>query len=299
MKIYLRTRGELRHLDYGFLGVAPEKSWWRDFSGVTTMERPCVLCTEDQGSWRVFVSGVPSKRVDTVGTMIVYTIVLEGDASSSDTDRQLALRLIATWAEEIGTRREHSALTDGLDEAFPRATVEKYLMATSESANTASEEVSGQVRAVLGTLPVRTNSEPAGRDAAPDRPDRWIGGVANTHARAAFLEMTETILGGGTGQAHVLNMVADGAQARNIRAEHLAVLMVGEFVGDATAAITEIPSPKVPAEVTKTTEETVDGKHSCLVIKVAAAIIGLGILAWVIYKATSTGSPIPRKTPKP
>ena len=354
----MRTRGELRHLDYDFLGAAPSRTWWRDFSGVNTMERPSLLCVRDERGPRVFLGGVPSSRADTVGTLIVYSLVVEGldeadesgaGAESAGSDTELVQRLIAAWTQAIPARGADRALADALDEAFPLDFVEASLTAAGEDAAQAAAEVEQRVRAVLAKLsPVGLADlaasehggaagaglgksaeagagvgglaevgEPAGAGEAggsrgsagagadgqvgagapdaPPVPDRWIAGIGRPDARAAFLARTTAILAGDAGQAHVLNMVADGTQVPDLAAGRVAVLMEGEFVGDPTAPITELPRQSDPKDYPVPVQPG-NAVHGKTAVKVLAAIICAGVLAWVIYRITR--APVPHRTPK-
>jgi hypothetical protein len=309
MRIYVRTRGELRHHDYDFLGLAPAQPWWRDFGNVNTMERPCLLCVRDSRGLRVFLSGMPSSRVDTVGTLIVYSLVLEdpgkpgepaagAEPATSDSDAELAQRLIAAWTQAIPAHGADRTLSDALDEAFPIGFVESSLTARSEEA---ADEAEQRVRAILAKLPSVNPAEVTepGPGASPPVPARWIAGIGQPSARAAFLSRTTAILDGEDGQAHVLNMVADGTQASDLLpASRTAVLMEGEYVGDPMAPITELPQRTVPKDQPVPAEpgSNVLGRNA---VKVLAAIVCAGILAWVIYRVTGAGKLTAHGNPEP
>ena len=114
---YLNTRGRERHRDYQFVGPAPPTSWWRAYADHTTFERPTVLVQSDGTGWQAYLSGIPSRRRDAVGTVIRYTVVAEGVA---DGEAEPPLRwcrgrvlgtgdvlaLVANWLadQEPGTR---------------------------------------------------------------------------------------------------------------------------------------------------------------------------------------------------
>ncbi len=110
---YLNTRGRERHRDYQFVGPAPPTSWWRAYADHTTFERPTVLVQSDGTGWQAYLSGIPSRRRDAVGTVIRYTVVAEGVA---DADRPAAparpvlgtgdvLALVANWLARPGRAR--------------------------------------------------------------------------------------------------------------------------------------------------------------------------------------------------
>jgi hypothetical protein len=67
---YLNTRGRERHRDYQFVGAAPPTSWWRAYANHTTFERPTVLVQSDGTGWQAYLSGIPSRRQEAVGTVI-------------------------------------------------------------------------------------------------------------------------------------------------------------------------------------------------------------------------------------
>ncbi|GII60289.1 hypothetical protein Skr01_03740 [Sphaerisporangium krabiense] len=320
MNIYLRTRGELRHLDYDFLGVAPPRAWWRDYNDVNAAERPSVLAAGDAGGWRLYLGGIPSKRVDTVNTLIVYSVVIEGDGDTSAEDRALAGRLVAAWAAAIAGDITAEPLTDALDAAFPREDVETWLAAKGEEARAAWPQVTARVREVVQALPEPPATEPRAAsegeaeqpgervsgartgDASglPEFPARWIAGVRRPDGRARYLERVTAILGGEPGEAHILNMIAKGADVATLPSPRLAVLIEGSAIGDPATAAGPVPpltareereagDPKArqaPAEV----RGGRPGPVAERAVKVAAALIAAGLLAWVIYRVLRTGT---------
>lgn len=82
MTIYLRTR--TRRTDYSFLGKAPAQFWWSKFGRSTAFERPSVIVLRHpDGRLQGCFSGIESpSRLDRVGTIIRYTVVVEDDEQS-------------------------------------------------------------------------------------------------------------------------------------------------------------------------------------------------------------------------
>jgi len=287
MRIYLRTRGELRHLDYHFLGAAPSRAWWREFGDVNAFERPCVLAVGDGADWRLYLGGIPSGRVDSVGTMIVYSLVVEGDARSASEDRDSVLRLVATWVSAIAGRPGAEALTAALDEAFPREDVEKWLTEKGEAAQDVEREVAGRVLEVSGKLP-----EASVIARLPEGlPARWIGGVRCPGAAEGYLDRIRRILDGEPGEAHVLNMVAEGEDVVGLQSPRLAVLIEGSGIGDATAPIRSLTFRDPGGERRTDDPKDLSGTIRQQVVRVAAVVIAAGLLAWVIYRLIRTGAP--------
>src|SRR4051812_40998577 len=70
VRIWVQTRGAARATDYAFLGAAPEQPWWRAYRDVTAFDHPTVLVTSDGERWAGYLSGIPSARVDAVGTVV-------------------------------------------------------------------------------------------------------------------------------------------------------------------------------------------------------------------------------------
>ncbi len=134
MKVYLSTRGAVQ--DYQFVAYVgdespPRRRWWVERYGtMTRFESPTIILEQKRG-WRAFLSGIPSKRKDSVGTTINYSLMLEGQKASQDAStRRTVQSLIELWLEDAAEllcgKREASELGTHLDDFFTEAQVEKY-----------------------------------------------------------------------------------------------------------------------------------------------------------------------------
>jgi hypothetical protein len=251
-RLWVRTRGTARRADYAFLGARPESPWWDDYADVLSPERPSLLVRSDGRRWQVFVSGVPSERRDSVQTLIVYTLVLEGEAGDDLAD--LALRLAAAWLGDLALDGQpYGRVSEALDSTMPAADVDAWLAAVPEDREGIQADVVGRVREVLEALP-----EPATAGTAPEAGhDRWLAGVALDTARAAFLGRVTSLLRGAIGEAHVLNMIEAAEDVAEVgHGGSLAVLVEGRHLGDAELGLTRIP---VPAKGTASTASDAGG----------------------------------------
>ena len=84
VRVFVQTRGTARATDYAFLGGAPPEPWWRAYRDATAFDHPTVLVTSDGARWAAYLSGIPSSRVDAVGTVVRYTLVLDGPCDVAD-----------------------------------------------------------------------------------------------------------------------------------------------------------------------------------------------------------------------
>ena len=118
--VHVQTRGAARAADYAFLGGAPPRAWWRDYRDATAFDHPTVLVTGDGACWAAYLSGIPSARTDAVGTVVRYTLVLDGPCG----DTAVAPRLVAAvaaWLDDLAAdgrpgadgRRGSAAAPDG------------------------------------------------------------------------------------------------------------------------------------------------------------------------------------------
>jgi hypothetical protein len=225
---YLQTRGGARAGDYTFLGAAPAEPWWRAYRDATAFDHPTVLVTSDGERWAAYVSGIPSSRTDAVGTVVRYTLVLDGACSAAETDCVVAA--VAAWLDDVAAghgARPGGRLAAALDARFPAVDVEHWLAGRSgrpssderhfrrigsdESAvrqerdTPAGAAVGDDVRqralAALAALP-----RPAAA-AAADEPGEWIAAVGAPAARSAFVVRVAALVGGMPGRALLLNLV--------------------------------------------------------------------------------------------
>ncbi|QKV93986.1 hypothetical protein HUT19_21340 [Streptomyces sp. NA02950] len=234
--MYLRTRGVPRSLDYGFLNSAPEERWWDRYADVTAVERPCLLAVAEDGRWRVLISGIPSVRTDSVGTLICYTLVLEGE-SGGGSDEAVAAALASRWLADLAAAPDgRGTLSDVLDGVCPTADVDRLLAARPHELLPEREEFTDRLRAALSAV---TGAEPEGSGEPSAR--RWIAGRSAPGAPAAFLARLSALLAGKeNGQAHLLNLVSAAEDVAELTSGRLAVLVEGGLVGDAAMPLEEL-----------------------------------------------------------
>ncbi|BAC69111.1 MULTISPECIES: hypothetical protein [Streptomyces] len=264
MHVYLRTRGVPRKLDYGFLGAAPGSRWWDTYSELTATERPCLLAVTSKGRWRVLISGVPSTRTDSVGTLVYYTLVLDGSPSPAGTvgprqDRPTVLALASRWLDDIARHPEgRGVLSELLDGLCSSAEVDRLLAARHSELTTERAELTARLATALASLSPAPSlnpapSVPSAQDSGAPSPvlltERWIAGRTAPGADAAFLARLSSLLSGEDGQAHLLNLVSSAEDITTLPQKPglLAVLIEGGMVGD--PAMPAEALPKLPSEV--------------------------------------------------
>lgn len=202
MKIFIQTRG--KSADYAFLGGAPSNRWWLDFRDATSFEQPTLIVGGDRKEWHCFLSGIPSSRVDRVGTTIRYSIVLEGlCVLKVDTVRSL----VAAWLEDSTSSTPKNMVQLALDHVFEEATVERLL--TTRGANTeSSNEVE---KLALEALCKLANPKPfIGKVAS----ESWIGSTTSLDAKNEFLDRCAQLISGDfDGSAALLNLLGTADEA--------------------------------------------------------------------------------------
>ncbi|WP_406002741.1 hypothetical protein [Streptomyces sp. NBC_00829] len=255
MQIHLRTRGVPRKLDYGFLTPAPASRWWDAYSELTATERPCLLAVTSNGRPRVLISGVPSTRTDSVGTLIYYTLVLEGSPDAAGTegagqDRHTMLTLASRWLDDVAGHPEgRGVLSELLDGLCSSTEVDRLLAARPSELTAERKELTARLAIALASLePVPTATLAHSTTApSPVQPaERWIAGRAAPGAGTAFLARLSALLSGEDGQAHLLNLVSSAEDITGLPPGPgpLAVLIEGGMVGDPATRAEALPQPR-------------------------------------------------------
>jgi hypothetical protein len=204
--VYVQTRGTARAADYAFLCGAPPHTWWREYRDVTAFDHPTVLVVSDGGGWTAYLSGIPSARVDAVGTVVRYTLVLDGPCGDGPVAAQLPAA-VAAWLDDVAdglAGRVGRRLSGALDARLPPDDVQRWLGAPPPLAPgsdvTAVSEPGRRVLDALAALRVPGARERRG-------PGDWIGGVGSAPARAAFVTRVAELVAGTPGRALLLNLV--------------------------------------------------------------------------------------------
>ena len=120
VRVFVQTRGTARATDYAFLGGAPPEPWWRAYRDATAFDHPTVLVASDGAGWAAYLSGIPSTRVDAVGTVVRYTLVVDGPCGAADAACVPAA--VAAWLDDVAAGhgdRPGGRLAAALDARFP------------------------------------------------------------------------------------------------------------------------------------------------------------------------------------
>jgi hypothetical protein len=213
-RAFLQTRGTARAGDYTFLGHAPEEPWWRAYRDATAFDHPTVLVTSDGARWAVYLSGIPSARLDAVGTVVRYTLVLDGPCGAEEAEHVRAG--VAAWLDDVAADPAHPGgrLSAALDACFPADLVDRLVTRPFPGADpvlrycTDATLVRSFVVQALASLPV----PPAGAD----EPGDWFGGVAAPACRTAFVARVGLLLHGTPGRALLLNLIGGPDDAADL-----------------------------------------------------------------------------------
>jgi hypothetical protein len=277
VRVFVQTRGAARATDYAFLGGAPPEPWWRAYRDVTAFDHPTVLVTSDGARFRAYLSGIPSARVDAVGTVVRYTLVLDGPCGAADA--ACASAAVAAWVDDVADGGHR--LSTALDARFPPDDVQRWLAGTTGPAGSvgpAGSEVRRRALAALAALPA-----PGGANTgAADVPGDWIGGVGAPAARAAFAARVAALVGGVRGRALLLNLVGpDDAAALVDDDGPVAVLVEGADArqGRPTALRPVVEAKKAPpaaeraATAQPAAERAATGTASAALAVLLAAVV--------------------------
>ena len=303
VRAYVQTRGTARATDYAFLGGAPPEPWWRAYRDATAFDHPTVLVTSDGARWAAYLSGIPSSRVDAVGTVVRYTLVLDGPCGVADTACIPAA--VGAWIDDVAAAhgaRPGGRLAAALDARFPAADVERWLAepasarllsderptrptGSDERATRPVPEVSRRVMAALAALaPVPD---------APDVPGDWIGAVGAPALRAAFTSRVTSLVTGTPGRALLLNLVGGAADAQPLLdpASPVAVLVesTDPRLARCTALQPVVEAKKVPPPASPARRAGVAAVAGIAVVPLmaafgvlAATVLVLTLLVWLL-----------------
>lgn len=238
MQIFVQTRGEARASDYCFLGQAPHSPWWRTYREHTAFDHPTLIVHSDGARWRAYLSGIPSARVDAVGTVIRYTVVVEGACGTADTgDATWALTGIAAWLSDIAANAAGGAVQSAFDREFPGPVVERLITDRREGA---WQETQQRATAALTSLP-------AARPSATTRSGSWVGDVTARAPRAEFLSRAAGLLDGTAGRAVFLNLIGSLEDAAAVARDGPPVAILGEDIIDVPDdEVAGLPAKKAP-----------------------------------------------------
>jgi hypothetical protein len=247
-QVYVQTRGTGRAGDYTFLCGAPPQPWWRAYRDATAFDHPTVLVRSDGAGWQAYLSGIPSARVDAVGTVVRYTLVLDG-GSGDGTVAPLLPTAVATWLDDVAEALAGPPgrrLSAALDARLPPDDVQRWIDAGEPPATSPADgaaalsEPGRRVLEALASLPARTPAD--------GLPGSWVGGVGSAPARAAFVARVGELVAGAPGRALLLNLVGgpDDATAVLDPASPVAVLVDGAAPDRPIPLHGEVDAKKAP-----------------------------------------------------
>ena len=205
MQFYLQTRG--RSLDYAFLGEAPKEIWWSQYRNVTRSEDPTILVHSDGRSWRIYLSGISSRRKDRVGTTIRYTLLIEGECADHYASSAAYVAVI-NWLADAAEKRVFGSLQTALDSEFTESFVEDALGAPRGDSRL---EVAKKTAAALGNLAILKMGRPTITESGS-----WVGNVAQQRPREVFSSRVRALLDGEVGRALLLNSISTEDEARAV-----------------------------------------------------------------------------------
>ena len=275
----MQTRGAARATDYAFLGAAPPEPWWRAYRDVTAFDHPTVLVVSDGAHWAAYLSGIPSFRVDAVGTVVRYTLVLDGPCGAADAGCVPAA--VGAWLDDVAAGhgdRPGGRLATALDARFPPDDVQRWLgpAATDDgharpiSRAPAADEVRRRALAALASLPVPPT--------AADEPGDWVGAAGAPAPRAAFTARVAALVDGAPGRALQLNLLGEAADAQPLLDPASPVAVLLETTDPRLARCTALPAvveAKKAPSAARPTRRTGTAAVAGLAVLPAAAVIGM------------------------
>lgn len=277
----MRTRGRPRELDYQFAGEAPEDFWWREYRPVTDVERPTILVRSDGLSWRAYIAGIRSARLDSTENSIQFNLVLAGDCGPGD-ENALALAIVG-WSA-AGLAHEDGLFIPGglLDAQLPADKVERMLVSPGKATASAAAD------AVRAAFQESAPAADASLAASPPPQGNWIGGLAAAEARAAFGALAARLLGGGQpGSAVVLNLVEGEPDLAELPGWDgvLGVLAArpGPQLRMAVRTLGKAGAPQEPAAEGERSRSSRPWRRAALILAGAAAAVALAIfISWLV-----------------
>lgn len=230
-RLFVETRGHARAAGYRFLGRAPDPRWWQRYRAHTSFEQPTLIVESTGRQWQAYLGGIPSDRLDAVGTVIHYAVMMSGRCGLGQQDSQ-ALALIGCWLTEIVSGVSFGRTRQVLDRSFPAADVERLLGSDDQPA--AWAEVQRRGTAALAALPA-----PDPLDDDRIAAEQWIGKLRAPDCRAAFLNRVAELLTGRPGRALAPNLVDAPDEVDDLLTEADSPVVI--LVSDDTGSLGEAP----------------------------------------------------------
>ncbi|MBV8541016.1 MAG: hypothetical protein JO063_07130 [Pseudonocardiales bacterium] len=184
MAAYLMTRGTPRPLDYRFLGASPPKRWWAPLEDWIELEQAEVVVHGGPTGACILVSGIPSARRDVIGTVIRFTLVVDG------ADPGLLARLAAAGLDPAA----RTELGSVLDAQFPTEWVDAALAGTPPADDAVDTRLTRALEATGGDA---QTTDPVGSVPASS----WVGAPGDERAVSVFLDRVARLGAGADGWA--------------------------------------------------------------------------------------------------
>ena len=169
------------------------------YRDATAFDHPTVLVTSDGACWTAYLSGIPSTRVDAVGTVVRDTLVVDGPCGAampraSPRRRRLARRRrrgARRPARRLAGRGAGRPVPPGRRTALAGPGSDRRRALSSDFPCAAADEVRRRALAALTSLP----SPPT----AADEPGDWVGAAGAPAPRAAFTARVAALVDGAPG----------------------------------------------------------------------------------------------------
>ncbi|MBX6167214.1 MAG: hypothetical protein IRY84_06205 [Thermobispora bispora] len=285
LRVHLRTRGYPRELDYDFIGVSPDRFWWRYYqkNEWTDVEKAVILAESDDDGWRIYLQGLESRRRDYDNTVIMFGVVLSAPRNEplDSRERAFVLGLVARWLADIAEPTEYAVGAQRLDELLSAEEADRLCAERGTEAAERAEEI---VRVAFAEFATDVPASPDMKYVS------WIGDISDPRARAAFLARIAAFVDGTRGRALVLTHVENEHDVTGLLAQRtggVAVLAarksrtpftgVRELAGKGTTPRPPVPGPTPQPTVRK-------------VLIAISIVLLVGLLVWVIWTLVGTNS---------
>jgi hypothetical protein len=289
--IYVQTRG--KNTDYAFLGGALSKQlWWQDFGEATSFEQPTIIVRGDGSEWRCYVSGIQSERRDRVGTIIRYTIVLDGQCGEAK-DSALALKLVADALKAVPDQRVQTEL----DNEFDETAVERLL--SNPGANPDDRDKVGHLAAqALSNLePLK----PPIKLTKPTEAESWVGSRTSSFAQSEFLARSAKLFRGESkGVAALLNLLGTVDEVQKLLEQQetsLAVLIEEDSPGTLGDKVLPISRKKKESRPPPQPAPPSQGSPSSQGISIPQVVLVV-VVIFSVWLAIRSPDPMPQQTPQ-
>jgi hypothetical protein len=210
VKTYIQTRG--KNTDYAFLASAPSNRWWTEFQNYTSFEKPTLILKSDERDWSCYISGIASARRDRVGSVIRFTIVLEGKCNNEN-DNQCAIALVKWWLDLFVNGESFEGALSIFDQAIDEVSVEKMLGTRIKNSDT-ELMFENCVKSLFLNLSKLQFASKINHEKL--KANHWLGSIHSKNDRDNFLRISSVLLNGNSqGSSAVFNFLENMTEARD------------------------------------------------------------------------------------